>query len=296
MVSLFSHMILTWLILVIPAGYAQSYGQAIEDQQVYDRYMPADTLCASRSYVTNSQSLYQTPHMLRKVHDHPLPVNAEKGVSYWLFALFVLCISIPGIVKLTSHGVIKRLSGAVVSIRHFSLLEKEGFPFHRKTGYLIILLFFLVVSLLIYLSLEYFGSLDNLQPWQQSHPLVTYGLIFLILFLYYPVKRMIMALLSWVFDTHEATEVYFRNLFVMNQFAGLAMMPLVFLFVFHPDVHLLYGAWILLACINVLKILRGAALGWKASGFSRYYLFLYLCAIELAPLLIAGKTASLYLM
>ncbi len=296
MLSLISHMICPWLILIITAGHAGLNGQTIENQNVCDQYMLTDTLYASQSYITNSQSLYHTPHMLRKEHDQPLPVNTEKGVSYWLLALFVVCISIPGFVRLTSHGVLKRLSGSIVSIRFFYMLEKEGFPFHRKTGYLIILLFFLVVSLLIYLSLGHLGSLNKLQPWQQSHPLMTYGLIFLLLFLYYPLKRMIMAVLSWVFGTHEATEAYFRNLFVMNQFAGLAILPFVFLYVFHPHVHLLYGAWILLTGINIVKILRGAVLGLKASGFSGYYLFLYLCAIELAPLLIAGKMASLYLM
>jgi hypothetical protein len=58
---------------------------------------------------------------------------------------------------------------------------------------------------------------------------------------------------------------------------------------YNPGTTGLYLAWALLVIINIAKMIRGAVIGYTQAGFSVYYLILYLCAIELAPLLIFAK-------
>jgi hypothetical protein len=76
---------------------------------------------------------------------------------------------------------------------------------------------------------------------------------------------------------------------------GVALVPVLVLFVFSgylPLDWLLTMAIILAAFAYLYRIIRGILISLTSSSVSFTYLFLYLCALEIAPLFIAIKLIS----
>ncbi len=222
----------------------------------------------------------------------PVAVVEERISSDWVAYVLIVCLSLLAIARFFFPGRIRQMLLAVFSYRYFSVVEKEGMMFSETPSYLLIINYILIISLFVFQTLVFF---DLSVIWQNVHDLVIYGMIVLFFGVFYLVKRTMLGFLAWIFDTRKANTAYFTTLFLYNQFVGVLILPCIFYHAFSPTDYGLYAAWALVVLFNVLKIGRGALLGYRVSGFSGYYLFLYLCGVELAPLLILGKAASVYL-
>ncbi len=242
--------------------------------------------------VKGTQEFYNGAHMLSPRTDHAIIAKTEHPSGDWIVYVFILCFTSIAIARFFFRGKIKRIIKAAFSLNHFSIAEKEGAIFRETPGLLLIVNFLLVISLLTFQSLN---DLDVLSTGMETQTPLVYGLILLFFSIFYLLKRLMMAFFAWVFQTQRATSIYFSNIFVFNQLAGLVILPVVFFHVFNSSAYGLFAAWILIVLVNLYKVVRGVIMGYSASGFSVYYLFLYLCGIELAPLLIIGKAANIFL-
>jgi len=222
----------------------------------------------------------------------PVAVVEERISSDWIAYVLVVCLSLLAIARFFFPGRIRQMLLAVFSYRYFSLVDKEGIMFRETPSYLLIINYILIISLFIFQTLVFFDLSGN---WQNVHDLVMYGMIVLFFSAFYMLKRTMLGFLAWIFETRKANSTYFTNLFLYNQFIGVLILPCIFYHAFSLTDYGLYAAWALVILFNVFKIGKGALLGHRISGFSGYYLFLYLCGVELAPLLILGKAASVYL-
>ncbi len=240
----------------------------------------------------SSEFFYGDPHHLAPVGNIELKKRQDTVFYEWqlyviLFVLFFLALA-----KYFFPGRLKMLIRSAFSMRFFLQADKENMILTETPSYLLKTNFLLCVSLLLFQTLDYY---DLIIADGTLHPLLTYALIAVMAVGFYFLKHLMIRFLGWLFHTHNASKAYFNNIFVVNHFAGLALLPLVFYQAFNPLSHAVHIAWLLLIIINLYKIIRGAMLGHALADFSAYYLFLYLCGVELAPLLIIGKAASVYL-
>ena len=240
----------------------------------------------------SGDSFFGTPHHLQVSDSMEVQERAQPFPRDWMIWVMVGGLIAVAISRYYFPTRVKYIFHAVLGLRFLYLLDKEG-GFYRETPtYLLYANFLLVISLLIFQTLRATGAS---LPLNDLHPGILYGGIVLFFLLFYLVKFLLMGFLAWVFRTRKASMLYFTNLFVINQFTGLLVMPLVFYHAVIPSDNSLYAAWTLVILLNLYKVIRGALLGHTISDFSVYYLFLYLCGVELAPLLIIGKAASVYL-
>jgi hypothetical protein len=82
----------------------------------------------------------------------------------------------------------------------------------------------------------------------------------------------------------------------MLMMMGLVLLPVNILLAFSPSFMregIILGAIILLGIMFTYRLLRAIGIWVGIPGFSFLYLFLYLCAFEIAPLLIIYKLAGL---
>ena len=294
------------ILFLLPAAvpgeqHADEAGFLPEDTMPYDNHetvtvIPVDSLnkieVDSLNTAVSSAFLYGDPHHLAPLGKiEPIqrkdPVFYEWQLYVLLFALFCLALA-----KYFFPGRLKIMMQSVFSMRLFLQADKENIVLTETPGYLLKINFLLCVSLLLFQTLDYY---DLIPADGILHPLLIYAFIAVMAVCFYFLKHLMIRFLAWMFDTHSTSKAYFNNIFVVNHFAGLALLPLVFYQAFNPLSHAVHVAWILLIIINLYKIIRGAMLGHALADFSGYYLFLYLCGVELAPLLIIGKAASVYL-
>ncbi len=242
--------------------------------------------------VANSQAFFGSQHYLvpqggiEYLGDSPVVLNQ------WMLWVFVAILSMIALARFFFPLRLRLMFRAVFGLRYFLQIDKDGTFFRETPTYLLTASYLAVFSLLVNQTLDFVGQVDALALY--SSPVLYAGILaFFISF--YALKYMVLRHLAWIFSTQKATAFYLKNIFLLNQFMGMCILPLVFYNAFNPGLSGLYAAWILVVTIAAYKLFRGAILGYRASGFSIYYLILYLCAVELAPLIVIGKAASIYL-
>lgn len=254
--------------------------------------MPADTIPGTVTTIKSSDVFYGKQHLL-PVDAEALMIPLETGtVNDWMLPVIILGLLFFIIAWYYFSSRIKLHMKAVFSWRFFHLVDKEGSFFKETPNYLLFGNFLLTISLLIYQTLQYY---DLLMQWVPEQAVSEFAMILLGLTLFYPLKLILISFLAWVFATPRASYLYFENIFLMNNFLGLLILPLVFYNAFNPYYELLLLMWATLIAANIYKLIRGAYIANRESGFSVYYLFLYLCAVEIAPLFVMGKAVATHL-
>ncbi len=173
--------------------------------------------------------------------------------------------------------------------RFYNQIEREGGLLSNWVSVVLFLNFLFSISLLLYLSLPMLGYH---KLWTDTPPMLIliYALVFFACF--YIVKYLVMFFVAWVFKTSKPTESYFRNILIVNQFGGIALLPLLIIHFYNPANWILYAAWILTALLATYKIVRVSFVGLRISDISAYHLILYLCTIEIAPVLFLIKFSN----
>jgi hypothetical protein len=91
-----------------------------------------------------------------------------------------------------------------------------------------------------------------------------------------------------LFNRQKIIREYLYNIFVYNKLSGMVVLPLVFLLVYTTGTlqHLIFWVTIFVLCAIVgMRILRGVVFSYRKEVLL-FYLFLYLCALEIAPLVL----------
>ncbi len=81
---------------------------------------------------------------------------------------------------------------------------------------------------------------------------------------------------------------YLYNMFVFNKLLGLSAVPLMFLLLYTPEVLqriLFWAAVSVFSIIIFMRLIRGMVFSYR-KYISIFYMFLYLCALEISPLVL----------
>lgn len=108
----------------------------------------------------------------------------------------------------------------------------------------------------------------------------------------YLVKYFILQFSGWIFGARELTGGYAFVLMLINKVLGVTLVPFVLLLAFGTgwvqDMALRLS-WLWIAALFIYRYVRSYALVRQYMVFSRFHFFLYLCAFEVAPVLIMAK-------
>lgn len=258
---------------------------------VWDSVMVPD---ADEDYsrVRAASDLYGKPILFTGAEIQPeviTPVKSNDTATLWI----IISLVVIAVAKYQFPLRFKETLMASWDGRYYSQIEREGGLLSNWVSFFLFLNFMLVLVLLVYHSLDAGTLMDAFSAVQ---PVLFFAYLLVAVMGFYLLKYILMVFLAWVFRTREATFSYFRNILIVNFFAGVALLPLLVIYTYQPTTILLYVAWGVLVAVNLYKVMRNLVIGVKATGFSAYYIILYLCAIELAPLLFIVKYAQNLLM
>jgi hypothetical protein len=114
----------------------------------------------------------------------------------------------------------------------------------------------------------------------------------------YLVKFLVLKFVGWVFSISRATDIYIFVVFLVNKMLGIFLLPFLILITFSGQQVREVIITISLAMIFVLwayRILAGYRPVRNEIKLAPIYFFLYLCAFEIAPLLLIYKVLLTYL-
>jgi hypothetical protein len=114
----------------------------------------------------------------------------------------------------------------------------------------------------------------------------------------YLVKFLVLKFVGWVFSISRATDIYIFIVFLVNKMLGIFLLPFLIIITFSgPGIREIFIT-ISLAMVFVLwsyRVLAAYRPIRNEIKLTPFYFFLYLCAFEIAPLLLIYKVLLTYL-
>ncbi len=182
----------------------------------------------------------------------------------------------------------KFLTQVIYTLVNFQLSEKmlrEKNIIVRRTFFILNLNYLIVFSLFVVLLLKLFDFHihDN---YFVSYLYVTLAII-LILF----ARLILLYFTGIIFNSLPVVSEYVHNIYLINKNLGIILLPLVFA-TLYTSIHIskiLVITCLIIVCIGTFfKYIRGLQIIIK-NDVLKFYSFLYLCTVELLPIVISSK-------
>lgn len=239
-----------------------------------------------------------------------LPISTDSSVAVSLFEEHLLKIKHPDpIIHYTQYDYLvtcvlffsytmfvwlyisnsKRLNQIVKGLyvgRYANQLAREEISIGNRVVIFLSALFVLTLTLFFYQAVKYFGFL------QEANSVGAFFIIALIIFFIYGVKLLVIRAVGFVFETQKEIREYMISVFLFCNTLGLFLLPIVICLAFLKQVNssvFIYSGIAIIAVFLFTRLVRGLIIGFNSTRVSKFYLFLYLCTLEIAPLVIMVK-------
>lgn len=253
------------------------------------------TLCAYDSLFTPMgrieptlhKSLF-THHLLPVEHTHQIPIQHHGTPGWFLIFIALSLFLINAFLRSKQIGLLDLLQSAINS-RSMDRLLRDSNLTHASDQAIIAPLMLLPISLIAYHS--FIPNVSNL--WLN---ILHYLIILLSCCGIYYLRNAIFRLFGNAFDNNEAIHLYLSSNYIYHLLYGIVASLFAF-FIFYTDrvgTTFLYILLALLALLFIVRLLRGLQLFLTNAKTPKFYLFYYLCILEIVPIIVATKVV-LYL-
>ena len=97
-------------------------------------------------------------------------------------------------------------------------------------------------------------------------------------------RYLMLHFVNWLFDTRDTIDRQMTVQFSISIFTLIAMIPIVLLLLYNPTKYFVWIGVAVLGLAAVLRLVLGVIETRVSTKISSFYIFLYLCALEIAPL------------
>lgn len=215
-----------------------------------------------------------------------LPIREKKDFNTdWITILFVIVLVLFATVRITSTNYIRFLFQSLINYTtSFRLFREKNYPISHGATQLDIIFYF-IFSLFIY-QVENSFNLEF-----TTRNILLYLIIFGSVIGYFYIKKVAYYAIGLVFESIPDTNEYLFNIDIFNRTLGLSLFPVVALINYYPannPMITVYVGLFMVAVFYIFLLQRGIFILLKKQ-FSIFYLFLYLCTLEILPLLLIYK-------
>lgn len=152
------------------------------------------------------------------------------------------------------------------------------------------IIFFVVFSLALFYFLNSNKSVSNLD----ISDLELYLFILLFIVGFYFIKLITAKIWTFIFDGKNFFKVYSISIKLANILASILLIFVVFIAIFNPFCNnfCLFTSFFIVVSVFILRLWRMLT-DFFQQGFSFFYLILYLCTVEILPVLVVLKYFSI---
>ncbi len=175
------------------------------------------------------------------------------------------------------------------AFRHKIKYVFKGVYSHTITLTVAMLLFAPIFALMVCTPIDYYEYL-RYSPFKSSF--LTYLLILLASILFFSLKYMLIYFFGLSFRLENICNKYNYNQVIFYFIDGLILLPILFLYYFLPETYEYPTMIVLFIVAGILLLTRliiGFSLVFVKVKISKFYLFVYLCTLEIVPLIIIYK-------
>jgi hypothetical protein len=233
------------------------------------------------------KSLFE--YNLLQTHNLNPKIRNNQG-SDWVTIVLLVVVGIICILNISYRSRLKKLFNAFTSNRFVGQIVREENVMFQRISIFLSLLFLVVTSLFIF----QFGRFFKM-PFSSNNSFTNYSVILIFLFVFYFIKISTFNFLGFLLKIEKEMKEYVFTIFLYNHFIGLALIPLVVLVAFVPGIMhkwVFIGGALFFVIGFIARTYRSYGNVSAGAHFSIFYLFLYLCALEILPLVVITKLIS----
>ncbi len=151
--------------------------------------------------------------------------------------------------------------------------------------------FFFLMNSFINISFLIFYVLKYLCDYDFGKLVYGYAMLYIaaIISVAYLLKMILAGLAGWMFDTFQMARKQAGIYFNSNIALGVVLLPLLFVLVIIPHIYLLYVILFIVAILFLIRWVQVIRLGISITHFNFFHLILYLCTLEIIPVLVVFK-------
>ncbi len=206
----------------------------------------------------------------------------------WVMLVIVLSLMLLGYLYSAFNSRFLNFIRAVFNPRYSAQASREERSLSHPVSMLLSLNFILTVSLFILQML----SSGIFSKSKIEFTLTSYFLIAGSVFCIYLVKLILIKVFAFIFDKNEIIAEYNFIIFLVNQFLGIALIPSIIFIAYGPKLFteaVFYFGAITLSLTLIFRVGKGIVAVLDKREFTPFYLILYLCTLEILPLLVGIK-------
>lgn len=218
------------------------------------------------------------------------PLYTLQHQGQWVFWLILTGFAMLTMTRYYHYKRLKLLITAVFKRSAAIQLIRER-PLHAHQSF-VPLFFIYVISFTVMthqvldtFTVDYHEGFGKMFVYMQFLGLYLLASLLKIIFIY---------LISLIFKNQVIGTEYIQTIILYNLVLGIILLPMLLLVSYTYPVIFLYVIAGIVVLMMSMRLLRGIAIGLSDTKYSLYHLFLYLCTLEILPLIFVAKFFSKY--
>ncbi len=240
-------------------------------------YKKFDTI----TYVSSDfrgHSLHSTTH---------IPMEVRQENRNWLFGVLILMTILYLYIQNNFYNRYSQVKRAFLVKRYYSQLVRDGNIFKERIVIPIYLIFLMSFSLMLYSTLLFLIDISQISFSRFN----IYLLILLGLIVSQFIKSMVINLSGELFYSRNETAVYQLDTLLFISFISLFLLPTMWFHTYYPSGIILIFIWSIYIIFSIIRLGK-AIIVWQ-KVFTIFKLFLYLCTLEVLPIVIIIKVLTI---
>ncbi|MCT4623683.1 MAG: DUF4271 domain-containing protein [Schleiferiaceae bacterium] len=244
----------------------------------------ADTIL-SEPISTNSDSLVSQEIIeIKPIGEEGNALSSQR--SDWMVGVLLVSLILMAIIRFSFSKYLHRVIDAIVNAQTSNSLFVEKNMRNLRGAIFMNCLFF--VNGALFLS-QYSSELMSLKHANNSFSFFLYCLLALLLI--YLGKLIVIRTFGYIFNGTKESKEYMHTVFLYNKNLGMFLLPITLsvpFIAYHAVPYLLNAGLIMALVFFLFRIARGLKILFR-KHVSIFYMILYLCALEILPLLMIYK-------
>jgi hypothetical protein len=225
-----------------------------------------------------------SPHLLKAKYSSPKErtlINPE-----WTSILIISCFLLFAVSHFGYFKRMQQIFKAFFTNRFFIQFSRDGGLYAERVSMFLFSSYILAFSLFIFNSYKFYFSI----PVFPLLNFLIYLKILIAIIIFYLLKIGLFRFSGYIFKAFNETSDYILNLYLFGQITGICLLPLIIITTyFENNKIILYVGISVILLLSIYCLFKGFVIALSKSKVSVYYIFLYLCTLEILPLVLLAK-------